>query len=73
MRRKIRSQQAQMAMVAKGAGIAFAPSMSVTGRDDVVALAVDPPLRRQVGWARRRGRHLTPAATELIAMLAPQS
>ena len=66
---EMRSQHAQMAMVASGGGIALAPRMSVEGRRDIVAIPIDPPLRRQLGWARRRGRHLPAAATELIALL----
>ncbi len=66
---EIRSQQAILALVASGGGIALSPRMSVEGRDDVVALALDPPLQREVGWIRRKGRHLPRIAEELLALL----
>jgi hypothetical protein len=47
---ELRSQQALLAMVAAGGGIAFAPSMSVTGRGDEVAVRLDPGLVRELGW-----------------------
>jgi DNA-binding transcriptional LysR family regulator len=52
---ELRSQQAPLAMVAGRGGIALAPAMSVTGRDDVVSRPLVPPLRRTTGWVRRRG------------------
>lgn len=66
---EIRSQQAILALVASGGGIALSPRMSVEGRNDVVALALDPPLQREVGWIRRKGRHLPRIAEELLALL----
>lgn len=66
---EIRSQQAILALVASGGGIALSPRMSVEGRDDVVALALDPPLQREVGWIRRKGRHLPRIAEELLILL----
>lgn len=66
---EIRSQQAILALVASGGGIALSPRMSVEGRDDVVALELDPPLQREVGWIRRKGRHLPRIAEELLALL----
>ena len=66
---EIRSQQAILALVASGGGIALSPRMSVEGRDDVVALALDPPLQREVGWIRRKGRHLPRIAEELLVLL----
>lgn len=66
---EIRSQQAILALVASGGGIALSPRMSVEGRDDVVALALDPPLQREVGWIRRKGRHLPRIAEELLDLL----
>lgn len=67
---ELRSQQALLAMVASGGGIAFTPRMSVAARTDVVALPLTPPLSRQVGWVRRRGRHLPAVATHLLELLA---
>jgi DNA-binding transcriptional LysR family regulator len=69
-RLELRSQQALLAMVASGAGITFAPEISVHGRTDVVARPTDPPLSRQLGWIRRRGRQLPPAAHWLVDQLA---
>lgn len=66
---EIRSQQAILALVASGGGIALSPRMSVEGRDDVVALELDPPLQREVGWIRRKGRHLPRIAEELLDLL----
>ena len=66
---EIRSQQAILALVASGGGIALSPRMSVEGRDDVVALALDPPLQREVGWIRRKGPHLPRIAEELLDLL----
>lgn len=57
-----RSQFALLKMVAAGAGTAFAPTIALAGRDDVVAVPTDPELRRRVGWIRRPGRYL-PAIT----------
>lgn len=67
---ELRSQQAILALVAGGAGIALAPRMSLAQRSDVVALELEPALTRQVGWVRRKGRHLPRIAEELLALLA---
>lgn len=61
------------ALVASGGGIAFAPRMSLAGRDDVVGVRVAPPLQREIGRVRRPGRHLPRIATELLALMAPHS
>jgi DNA-binding transcriptional LysR family regulator len=66
---ELRSQQAILSMVAAGAGIAFAPSMSLRGRSDVVGVPLQPEQRREVGWVSRRGRHLPRIAEELLALL----
>lgn len=67
---ELRSQQALLAMVAAGGGVAFAPRMSVRGREDIVALRLEPQLRREIGWIRRKGRHLPAVAVELLRGLA---
>jgi LysR family hydrogen peroxide-inducible transcriptional activator len=67
---ELRSQQAILALVASGGGIAFAPRMSLAGRSDVVGLLTEPLLSREIGWIRRRGRHLPAIAAELLEMLA---
>lgn len=67
---EMRSQQALLSLIAMGGGIALAPRISVRGREDVAAVPLDPPLRRQLGWVRRRGRHLSPVARALIDELA---
>lgn len=66
---EMRSQQAVLAMVSMGGGIALAPRISVAGRSDVLGLPLDPPLRRSLGWVRRRGRHLSPVARALLQEL----
>lgn len=70
-RLELRSQQALLAMVAAGTGLAFAPRIAVTGQRALVTRETAPALRREVGWVRRRGRHLPAAAFELLALLAP--
>lgn len=67
---EMRSQHAILSLVASGGGVAFAPRMSLRNRTDVRGLPLDPPQSRQVGWIRRRGRHLPPIAVELLAALA---
>lgn len=66
---ELRSQQAILALVASGGGIALAPSMSVRNREDVVAVPLNPPLARQIGWVKRKGRHLPRIAEELLTSL----
>lgn len=66
---ELRSQQAILALVASGGGVAFSPRMSLTKRADVAAIALEPSLGREVGWIRRRGRHLPQIATELLGLL----
>ncbi len=66
---EMRSQQALLSLVASGGGIAFAPRMSVAYRQDVRGLPLQPPQSREVGWVRRRGRHLPPIAIELLELL----
>lgn len=69
-RLELRSQQAILALVASGGGVAFSPRMSVQHRGDVAAVRTEPPLRREIGWVRRRGRHLPAVAFELLELLA---
>ncbi len=69
---EMRSQQALLAMVATGAGITFAPRISVDGREDVAGVLLEPGLRRQLGWVRRRGRHLSPVARALLGELGAE-
>lgn len=66
---EMRSQQAILSLVASGGGIAFAPRMSAERRTDLVAIPIEPPQTREIGWIRRRGRHLPPIAVELLAAL----
>ncbi len=68
-RLELRSQQALLALVAAGAGITFAPALSATRRQDIAVRLTDPPLERQLGWVRRRGRHLPAAAAWLLKRL----
>ena len=63
---ELRSQQALLAMVAAGGGIALTPRIAVRERADIAAVPFSPQLTRQVGWVRRRGRHIPPIGTTLI-------
>jgi DNA-binding transcriptional LysR family regulator len=67
---EIRSQQALLSIVAAGAGVTFAPRMSLLGRSDLVALPTRPRLRREIGWIRRRGRYISPVGTRLLGLLS---
>jgi DNA-binding transcriptional LysR family regulator len=67
---ELRSQAALLAMVSEGGGIAFAPRMTIANRHDLVALQLLPALSRQVGWTRRRGRHLPAIGVELLGLLS---
>lgn len=67
---ELRSQQALLALVASGGGIAFAPRMSVAGHRGIVARPLQPALLREVGWVKRRGRRLPLIANELLGLLA---
>ena len=66
---ELRSQAALLAMVASGGGITFAPRLTIAGRTDVVAVPTAPSLSRQVGWLRRKGRHLPAIGVELLSLL----
>ncbi len=66
---ELRSQAALLAMVAAGGGIAFAPELAVAHRADVGTVVTTPALSRQVGWVRRRGRHLPAIGVELLRMM----
>jgi LysR family hydrogen peroxide-inducible transcriptional activator len=64
---EMRSQRALLSMVAAGAGSAFVPAMSVAaGVAGTAAARLEPPLYREIGWVRRLGRHLPPAAFALL-------
>ena len=63
---EIRSQQALLTLVAAGSGVALAPAMSLAGRQDVRGLPIEPPMRREIVWIRRRGRHLSTVGLRLI-------
>jgi LysR family cyn operon transcriptional activator len=67
---EIRSQHALLTLVAAGSGVTLAPAMSVAGRQDVRALPVEPPMRREIVWIQRRGRHISAVGMRLIALLA---
>lgn len=70
---ELRSQQALLALVAAGGGMTFAPRISVQGREDVTAMVTIPGLRRQLGWVRRKGRHLPRLGEELLGLLGTPS
>lgn len=66
----LRSQRALLELVALGAGIAFAPALSLrdfAGR--VAVLIPEPPLVRAVGVVTRRGRRISPAGALLLELL----
>lgn len=66
----LRSQRALLNMVACGAGVAFAPLMSVRDmQGQVAALPLVPRLTRSLGWVVRRGRRVPPVATLLIGLM----
>lgn len=69
---EVRSQEALIRLVERGAGIAFAPRLCVRDANRAVHVCAisDPPLRRRVGWAQRRGRHQSRAVGELLGSLA---
>jgi LysR family transcriptional regulator, cyn operon transcriptional activator len=67
---EIRSQQALLTLVAAGSGVSLAPAMSLSGRLDVRALPLEPALRREIVWIRRRGRHISAAGRRLIGFLS---
>jgi DNA-binding transcriptional LysR family regulator len=70
---ELRSQRALLAMAAFGGGVAFSPSIAARGTPGTVAIRTEPALRRQVGWARRRGRHLGPIAFALLDAVAAEA
>jgi LysR family cyn operon transcriptional activator len=67
---EIRSQQALLTLVAAGSGVTLAPRMSLVGRQDVRVLQIEPALRREIVWIRRRGRHISAAGMRLIRLLS---
>ena len=67
---ELRSQQAILSLVASGGGIAFSPRMSLAGRTDVAWLELEPRMEREIGWVRRKGRHLPMIATELLEQVS---
>jgi len=54
---------------ATAAALAGAAPHERRRRTDVVALPLDPPLSRQIGWVRRKGRQLPPVAIHLLESL----
>lgn len=68
-RLELRSQQALLALVAAGAGITFAPELAAARRTDIAVRLTEPALERQLGWVRRKGRHLPAAAKWLLQRL----
>jgi DNA-binding transcriptional LysR family regulator len=66
---EIRRHHALLSMVASGAGVTFAPRVSLLGRADLVALPTRPRLSREIGWIWRRGRYISPIGVRLLALL----
>lgn len=71
---EMRSQEALIRLVERGAGIAFAPLLCVRGAHRAVHICevVNPRLQRHIGWARLRGRHTPSVAFELMRLLSEQ-
>jgi DNA-binding transcriptional LysR family regulator len=67
---EIRSQQALLTLVAAGSGVALAPAMCLAGRQDVLGIPIEPPMRREIVWIRRRGRHIPAPGVRLLELLA---
>jgi DNA-binding transcriptional LysR family regulator len=70
---ELRSQRSLVALAALGGGIAFVPSIARPVERGLRAVRTDPAMRRTMGWARRKGRHLGPAAHALIAAVATEA
>jgi DNA-binding transcriptional LysR family regulator len=70
---ELRSLHATLAMVARGAGVAFAPAMALEGRTDVVGIRLEPKLSRSVGRVQRKGRKLSPVGVALIELLEAEA
>ena len=68
---ELRSQEALIRLVEQGAGLAFAPRLCVQRPRPAIRVCAitQPPLRRSIGWARLRGRHVPRAVQELIGEL----
>lgn len=68
---ELRSQEALIRLVEQGAGLAFAPRLCVQRpRPGVHVCAISQPeLRRGIGWARLRDRHVPRAVQELVREL----
>ncbi len=70
---ELRSQRALLALAGLGGGFVFAPAIAARGVHGTTAVPTRPALRRQVGWARRRGRHLGPLAFALLEEVAAEA
>lgn len=68
----LRSQRALLELVACGAGVCFAPHMSLGAWEHggrLVALTLRPRLTRRIGWVARRGRRPSPLAATFLDLL----
>lgn len=66
----LRSQHALLSLVARAAGVAFAPLTSARRHPEPVAiLSLQPPLTRSIGWITRRGRRPSPATAAFLETL----
>ncbi len=64
---EMRSQHALLQLVARGAGVCFAPVTSTLEFRALLSVRLlTPKLQRSIGWATRRGRHLSPLAVAFI-------
>jgi DNA-binding transcriptional LysR family regulator len=68
---ELRSQETIIRLVEQGAGLAFAPRLCVQQPRPSLHVCglTHPALRRSIGWARLRNRHLPRAVAELVREL----
>src|SRR5579885_3196339 len=71
---ELRSQHALLQLVARGAGVCFAPVSSTAEFAQRLAVRpLAPELRRSIGWATRRGRHLSPLVLAFVEQVEAQA
>lgn len=71
---ELRSQHALLQLVARGTGVCFAPQSSAAEFAQRLAVRpLAPELRRSIGWATRRGRHLSPLVLAFVEQVKAQA
>ncbi|HEY7294055.1 MAG TPA: LysR family transcriptional regulator, partial [Dehalococcoidia bacterium] len=67
---ELRSQHALLQLVARGAGVCFAPVSSTLGFSaEICVRPLAPRLERSIGWTARRGRHLSALAAAFVEQI----